>query len=186
MRNIRTSSDQTVQISSSSRYFTVPWAGIAPAPTFVEGGLRLHFPVRSVPLSPACLLTSAVVVHVVGPVHPGPARAAESSAGFVQELALPCPTICPTIASWLNDRSDRSHFPPTSPRPSTKLQTRKARRSARGSPRPPRADSGSTPGVRASPSGSARTAHSLLMSWPRDSLAPERCSAVSRRARAPE
>ena len=119
-------------------------------------------------------------------IRPGPTGTARSCAGTVQDFALSCPTTCPTIASWPNDRSDRSHSPPTSPTPSTRPPRQKAQRSARGSRIPQPTVCGSMLVVRASPSGNASTAPSPLTSSPTGSPAPERCSADSRRARAPE
>ena len=165
--------------------FVVPGVGFEPTRPFGQGGLRLHSHVRRVRFGPPDLHASAVVrpVHLI---RLGPARAAESCAGTVQESALRCPTACPTISSWPNDRSDRSHSPLTSPTPSTSQPPQRARRSARGSPRPPPIASDLMPAVRASPSGNASTAPSRPTRSPKGSPERGRCSAVSRHERAPE
>ena len=48
-----------------TRLFAVPGTGFEPVRTFVQGGLRLHFHVRCVRLSPSALLTSAAAVRPV-------------------------------------------------------------------------------------------------------------------------
>ena len=122
-------------------------------------------------------------VHLI---RPGPTGTARSCAGIVQDIALRCPTTCPTISSWLIVRSDRSHFPPTSPTRSTGPPPRKAPRSARGSPRPQRTVCGSMPAARVSRSGNASTVPSRPMSSSMGSPERGRWSAGSRHARAPE
>ena len=148
-------------------------------------GLRLHSAVRRVRFGPSALLTSTAVVCPCLSAPSGSDKygrvLCRNRAGFRVALSY-----CLSYhASWRDERSGRSHVTKTCPMRSTLRPPQRARRSAGGSPRPPPIASVSMPAVKASPSGSASTAHSLLRS-PTDSLAPERCSADSRPARAPD